>query len=337
MKIHSIRNYVVIKSMKELQEAKQVPFCRFIICELSNTITVWNKLFGKWNKTEYTYFGEQKVQDYTVTGHSAYLKFYKYCGKEEVEKMKKILQPIPLWESYEQMHYYNPEFVQTKIHEPIYELDVNSAFTYGVLMLESGFDKLKEYMLYLYDKKKNAIDKITSSKYKNLMNFLIGYFARIKDFVALRSKIIHNSNKNVQANIIRIKQNNGKAYISSTDSIITDKLGFDAMSDYIGTNVGQFKVKQVADKLYYNSSNSYQIGDKVVFSGVKYFARKNTDFFKGLTAVQSGNFIHQDDIDLFEEDKELSKLCRVSLEGVTVSIFNQLGEKINEKYYTIKE
>ena len=63
------------------------------------------------------------------------------------------------------------------------------------------------------------------------------------------------------------------------------------MEKYIGDDVGKFKLECTSNKLFYKSSNAYQIGDKIVYSGVGYFARKHTDFFNDKAAIQSGSFI----------------------------------------------
>ena len=91
----------------------------------------------------------------------------------------------------------------------IFHIDVNSAFSYGTIKLQNDFDLLKEYMLSLYELKKNATTDIEKSRYKNLQNYLIGYFSRIKKFVKLRSDIIDNSNKNVRKMMKDVINNHG--------------------------------------------------------------------------------------------------------------------------------
>lgn len=329
MNIYPTRTYIIIKSPKELNEAKQNHLCMHIIMESSNAIYIWNRVRGKWFKSVYTMYGKLKEKDLETTGLKAYQSFYYYCGKQEVERMKKVLTPIDVWDSYEQMHYANIEFAGEKIYTDIYEFDANSAFTYGVFQLQEEFEKLKEYYKMLYHNKEKAKNDITASKYKNLQNYLIGYFARIKEFVAVRSNVIFNSNTNIVTKMSKIRKYKGNVYLSNTDSIVTDKIGNDIMQEYIGTNAGEFKLKLHTDRLFYNSSNSYQIGDKVVYSGVKYFARKHTDFFSDKIAEQEGNLVIGYDFDFEYEDEKYKKLCRVKNSEVKVKVYNTIGELID--------
>ena len=331
----SSRNYIIVKNKKEVELAKACDLCRFIILEDNNIIYIWTRSFGKWVKNKYVAFGKEKEKDEETTGLKAYQSFYSYCGEEEIEKMKHIFKPIPMWESYEQMHYANIEFVGEKIYEPIYEFDANSAFTYGTLKLPDGFELLKEYMIGLYNKKESAINKITRSKYKNLQNFLIGYFARIKDFVRVRSEIIHESNLNIQLRMSEIVKNKGKVFLSNTDSIVTDETGAKVMESYKGNGIGQFKLSTITDKLYYKSSNAYQIGDKIVYSGVKYFARKHTDFFEERYAEQKGSFIQAFDFSIEASEEDYYKLCRVEYGEITVTVVNKIGETIDVIKYKL--
>lgn len=233
---------------------------------------------------------------------------------------------MDVWDSEEQLHMFNFEHAQEKIYKPIFELDVNSAFTYGAMQLLDDFKPLKEYLQILYDKKENARDDEERSKYKNLQVYLIGYFARIKEFVSLRSEIIRLSNRHIKDNINEIIISGGTVYLSNTDSIVTDTIGYKVIEPKIGTKVGQFKLSSLVDRLYYKSSNCYQLGDKVTYSGVKYFARKHTDFFNDLTATQEGNLIEGYDFDYETENEEEKRVCRVRSGMVTVTVYNELGE-----------
>lgn len=329
------RNYIIIKDRKELERAKSCDVCRYIIFEESNVIYIWTRLFGKWNKEKYVLFGSSKDKDEETTGLKAYQSFYAYCGREEIEKMKHILSPISMWESYEQMHYANVEFIGEKIYQPIYEFDANSAFTYGALKLPDGFNLLKEYMLGLYELKEKAKNSITRSKYKNLQNFLIGYFARIKEFIRVRSDIIRESNKNIELRMAEIIKNNGKVYISNTDSIVTDEIGANVMEKYIGSDVGKFKLSTKTDRLFYKSSNAYQLGDKIVYSGVSYFARQHTDFFNDIYAEQKGSLIKGFDFSLNLDDEMYSRICRVKYGAIEVTVCNKIGEVIETIFYRI--
>lgn len=331
------RNYIVIKNRKELEEAKLCRLCRFIIMEDDNVIFIWKRLFGKWVKEKYVMFDNDKEKDEETTGLRAYQSFYSYCGKDEIERMKLVYKPIAIWESCEQMHYSNYEFSDRPIYQDIYEYDANSAFTYGTLQLPSDFDLLKEYMLLLYQQKKEAKNPILRSKFKNLQNFLIGYFARIKEFVKLRSEIINNSNNNINKATLQVIKNKGVVYLSNTDSIVTDERGAEAMEKLKGDNVGQFKLAHKVDRLFYRSSNIYQLGDKVVYSGVKYFARKNIDFFKNEFANQSGSLIEPFDFLLNLDKPDLMKICRVRFGEIKVDIYNNMGEYLKTKIYTLKE
>ena len=334
--IFNSRNYIVIKDIKELNSAKNCDLCRFIIFEDNNVIYIWVRAFGKWTKEKYVVFGETKGKDENTTGLKAYQNFYYYCGKEEVERMKKVFPCIPLWESYEQMHYANIDYIGEKIYQDIYEFDANSAFTYGVMQLPEEFNLLKEYMIELYNKKESSTNSITRSKYKNLQNYLIGYFARIKEFVAVRSEIIKRSNENVKLRMAEIVKNKGKVFLSNTDSIITDSVGAEVMGKYYGHNVGQFKLELKTDKLFYKSPNAYQIGEKIVYSGVKYFARKHTDFFEEKYAMQSGSLIRELEFSIDATEEGYKKLCRVSYGEITVTVFNSIGETIETIKYKIK-
>lgn len=323
------RTYIIIKNIKELEVAKQNHLCMHIIYESNNFIYIWNRINSKWSKTVYSVYGKVKELDFETTGLKAYQSFYYYCGVEEVEKMKLILSPIDVWDSYEQMHYANIDFIGQKIYKNIYEFDANSSFTFGVFQLQEGFEKLKEYYDYLYNQKENAKNQLIRSKYKNLQNYLIGYFARVKQFVALRSNIIFNSNMNIVSKMKEIKREGGEVYLSNTDSIVTDDIGNEVMQQYIGTKAGQFKLQIKTDRLFYNSSNSYQIGEKVVYSGVKYFARKYTDFFKELYAEQEGNLVVGYDFDFEYENEEYKNLCRVKNSEIKVKVYNKIGELVD--------
>ena len=331
------RNYIVIKSTKELKNAFSCDLCRFIIMEDKNVIFIWIKNHGKWIKKAFVAFGEYKEKDIEITGRRAYQDFYYYCGKEEVERMKTVLRPIELWESEEQLHWYNFEYANTKIYKDIYVFDANSAFTYGVTQLPAGFEKLKEYMLALYRKKELSVNSITRSKYKNLQNFLIGYFARVKGFISVRSKIIEESNKNILLKMAEINKNGGTVYLSNTDSIITDKIGSDVIQRYVGKEVGKFKLENKVNRLYYKSSNAYQLGDKVKYSGVGYYSRQNIDFFKGYNATQSGNLIEPFDFILEPSDNSCLKLCKVRFGQIEVIVINSIGEEVKREYYSMGE
>lgn len=335
MNIINIRNYIIIKNIKELNNAKDNPLCCFIIYEEPNKITIWNRFIDKWNISRFSIDGDKVEEEDDTTGLKSYIEFYKYCGKEQVDIMKKVLRPIPIWESEEQMHYSNPKYEDTKIQETIYELDINSSFTYGVLMLPEEFYKFKEYMLLLYDKKKNAESKLTRQKYKNLQNFLIGYLSRIKDFVAVRSKIIENSNRNVIKYMTIASNAGGKVFLSNTDSIITDKVGYNALKKYISNEVGFLKINSVTNKLYYISSNRYQLGNKIVYSGMGYFARKHTDFFNDKIATQKGKFIEPYDF-ILTEDEENKKVCKIRNGKVIVTVYNKIGEVLSKYIYSME-
>lgn len=337
MEIFKSRNYIVLQRISDLNNAKKDNLCKHIVFESGNCIYIWNKIKNKWEKEIYSFFGAEKVIDFETTGGKAYQLFYSYCGKDEIERMKKVFSPIPLWESEEQMHYANMNFAEEKIYKDIYEFDANSAFTYGVLQLPSGFEKLKEYMLLLYEEKRLSTDKLIRSKYKNLQNYLIGYFARIKEFVKVRSEIISKSNSNIIRKMMEIKASGGQVYLSNTDSIITESVGAKIMQKYIGDKAGMFKLSNRTDKLYYKSSNCYQIGEKIVYSGVKYFARKHTNFFDDIFANQSGNLVEGYDFVLNENKDGLIKRCRIRFGEIVIDVFNVIGEHIDTIVYKIKE
>ena len=328
-KLTSSSGYIIAKNKTDVKLAMSCRLCTDILLELGNTIYIWKNLCGEWKRERYTLIGDDKEVDLETTGLKAYQSFYSYCGSDEVEKMKHIYEPIPMWESYEQIHYANLEFAGEKMYKNIYEFDANSAFTYGVLKLPDGFDVFKEYMLELYDKKKNTTNKLTRSKYKNLQNYLIGYFARIKDFIRVRSEIIKECNINIQSRMAEINNKGGNVYISNTDSIITDEKGAEVMYKYIGTNVGQFKLELKTNKLCYLSSNAYQLGDKVVYSGVKYFARKHIDMFNDIFCEQNGSLIEEKTFVIFEEENQIYKLCSVGYGTITVNKYNAIGELID--------
>lgn len=331
----SSKNYIVVKNRKELELAKTCDICRYIIWEDNNIIYIWSKQFGKWVKEKYVAFGNDKAKDDETTGLQAYQSFYAYCGKEEIERMKHIFTPIPMWESYEQMHYANIDYLGEKIYQPIYEFDANSAFTYGTLQLPKGFELLKEYMVGLFEHKKTAQNKITRNKYKNLQNYLVGYFARIKDFVRVRSEIIRASNLNIQMRMAEIVSKKGSVYLSNTDSIVTNEIGAEIMEKYKGDGVGQFKLSTFTDRLYYKSPNAYQLGEKVVYSGVSYFARKHTDFFKERYAEQTGSLIKPFDFAIEATNETYYKLCRVEYGEITVTVVNRIGEKLDTIIYKL--
>lgn len=311
--------------------------CLYIIWENGHTITIYENDLGRWTRKKYSFFGGDTETDEETTGVIAYQSFYSHVGKDEVERMKLILPPIDKWDSNEQMHYANVFHTDEKIYKPIYEFDANSAFTYGTLRLPKGFLPLQDYMYGLFEKKRDAKTKIIRSKYKNLQNYLVGYMARVSGFVSTRSEIIGNSNNNIYDRMAEIRKKKGIVYLSNTDSIVTDEIGADVMSKYMGDDVGQFKLEGKFDRLYYKSSNAYQLGDKVVWSGVKVFARNNTDFFADRLAEQHGSLIEGYDFMLSNVDENTTRICRVKFGAIEVMVYNSLGELIDKKEYKISE
>lgn len=335
MKLLDYNNYAVVKSRAELKEAMRNKLCGNIIWEDGAVITLWVRHLTKWVEHRYVAFGSVQEEDTQTTGLIAYQEFYKYCGKEEVDKMKLILPPIDAWDANVQIHYDNIFYRNVPIIKNIYEFDANSSFTYGIFELPKGFEKLQEYAQMVYDKKRTAKTKIERSRYKNLQNFLIGYFNRVKGFVSTRSEIIGNSNDNIGDRMKEIQEKGGLVYISNTDSIVTDEIGADVMSKYLGDKAGQFKLEGTFDRLFYKSSNCYQLNDKVVWSGVKKFARENTDFFSGKIAEQYGNLVDSLDFIDVDDGENTVKLGRVKYGEITVEVFNLLGELIDKKHYKL--
>ena len=335
MKLPNTRNYIIIEKDDELYSAMQNMYCRFIIQERANTIFLWHKVQSKWKFYKFSFFGESAKSEDGTRGIEAYQRFYKYCGKEKIEEMKKVLPNIEIWESEEQLHYYNPKYANKLLKGNFYEIDINSSFTNGVLKLSDDFILLKKYMLELYDKKMNAKNKKEKIRNKNLQNFLIGYFARIKDFVSLRSQIIKNSNDYVIEKIALIERSGGVAYLSNTDSIITNDVGYNLLKDFIGDEVGMFKLEIKSNKLYYQSSNCYQIGNKLVYSGVRYFARKHTNLYTGQTAKQNGELIKGYDFDLEALEEEGNNICKIKESKIIVTVYNKIGEEIDRIIYKI--
>lgn len=337
MKLYNTRNYIIAKSGKDVSRAMQNKLCSYIIFEEGRVIYVYKRVGIKWIKERYVYFGNVPEKDNEVTGHQAYIDFYKAVGEVSIERMKLILPPIERWDSCEQMHYCDMFYAGNKIYQDIYVYDANSSFVYGVNNLPKGFEPLKDYIGFLYEQKRDAENSIVRSKYKNKINFLIGYFARVKGFVSTRSEIIKGSNENISNVAMEIIDAGGKVYLSNTDSIVTDRIGSEIASKYIGNEAGQFKLEGKYDRLYYNSPNSYQLNDKVVWSGIKTFARENTDFFSGKIARQEGSFIVGAEYELDCEDKGMSRLCKVELGKITVKVYNSIGEIVDEKEYVITE
>lgn len=335
IKLSNSRTYIIIDNLKELDSAKQCDLCMHIVYEHGNVIYMWDLKNLKWVKSRYTAFGEAKYKDDVTTGFEAYQLFYNYCGKEEIDRMKTILKPIECWESFEQMHFCNLEYCHTKIYENIFEFDVNSSFSYGATLLPDGFEPLKCYMRELYEKRRTTKNVQEKARLKNLMVYLVGYFSRIKGFVAVRSAIIDNSNQNIRKHIIKIRKNGGKVYLSNTDSIVTDEKGAEIMMPILGDGLGQFKLSKFTDRLYYRSPNSYQIGDKVVYSGVNYFARKHTDLFKNIDATAKGKLIEGYDFALNETDEMYSRICRVKKGHIEVTVYNALKEVIDVVIYKL--
>lgn len=333
--IYNSSNCIIVKDRKELEEAKSVDVCRYIIWEDKNAIYIWTRENFKWVRTKYVEFGNSKEKDTEITGFKAYQDFFSYCGKDEVERMKHILEPISMWESCEQLHYANYEHANEKIYQDIFEFDARSAFTYGTFLLPKGFEPLKEYMGILFDKKELSTNSITRSRFKNLQNYLIGYFARVKDFVRVRSEVIFNSNMNIEARMREITKKGGKVYLSNTDSIVTDNIGADVMQKYLGKQAGQFKLECQASRLFYKSPNAYQLGDKIVYSGVPYFARKHTDFFEDRYATQFGSLIKGFNFLIDDHNTSYRKLCRVDYGEIEVVVTNSIGEELDRIYYKI--
>lgn len=333
MKLLNYSNYAIVSNNGQLREAMKNKLCGHIIWERGSNIYIYTRKGLKWDRQKYSMFNKQEEKAEDVTGRMAYQQFYAYCGKEEVERMKLILPPIDAWDSIEQLHYSNVFHADKKIEKDIYEFDANSSFTYGIFNLPKGFEKLKEYTDGLYSKKENAENKVERDKYKRLQNFLVGYFARVKGFVSTRSEIIDISNNNIGERMREIFEAKGVVYLSNTDSIVTDDIGADIMSKYIGKQAGQFKLKGKYDKLYYRSSNCYQIGNDVVWSGVKEFARMNTDFFNDRIAEQYGSLV--EGYDFMTTSGSDVKLCRVRFGVVEVYIYNEIGELLEIKEYYI--
>lgn len=336
MKLPSYGNYAIVNNGGELKKAMSDILCGHIIWERGGTIYLYIRHLNKWVREKYVLFGKDTDKDEEVTGRMAYQQFYAYCGKEEVEKMKLILPKIEAWDSVEQLHYFNVFHSGEKIRKRIYEFDANSSFTYGIFGLPDGFDKLKEYAQGLYNKKEVAENPLIRSKYKNLQNFLVGYFARVSGFVSTRSNIIEISNNNIGERMREVNEHKGVVYLSNTDSIITDDYGADIMSKYVGTKAGQFKLKGTYDKLYYKSSNCYQLGSDVVWSGVKQFARMNTDFFADRIAEQKGSLIEGYDFIIPDEVERKVKLCRIRFGVIEVFVYNSMGELLTRKEYKIE-
>lgn len=339
IKFSNSRTYIVIKNIRELENAKKCDLCMHIILESGNIIHMWDFIKFKWVKSKYTAFEEEKYKDDSVTGFSAYLRFYKYCGKSEIEKMKKILPIIEPWESFEQMHFYNLDFIGVSLNQEIFEFDVNSSFAYGATKLPKGFELLSNYMTELYEKRKNTTNIKEKTRIKKLIVYLVGYFNRIKEFVAVRSAIINESNSNVRKHIAKIRSNKGIVFLSNTDSIVTDKKGAEIMLPLVSDKLGCFKLSKYSDRLFYRSSNAYQIGDKVVYSGLSYFSRKHTNLFKGYDAVTTGNLIETYDFELNEitENCMYQRLCRVRNGILTVTVYNVLGEVIDIINYKLED
>lgn len=330
------RNYIIVKNKQELDEAMKSTLARFIVREYQDNIYIWVRTHGKWSRHIFCTAHDVDKNDFKTTGLEAYLRFYRYCGRDEVERMKQILPAIPKWESTEQLHYYNVEFAQEKIYKPIFVYDVNSAFTLGSLRLPEGFSSLKSYMLDLYEHKKTAETKVIRSKYKNLQNFLIGYFGRIKDFVSTRSEIIRNSNNNVYSKMIEINNNGGTVFLSNTDSIVTDEIGKSVMNKYVSDEVGSFKLEKVASKLCYRSSNAYQIDNNVTYSGVGYYAQFSVNMFEDIFANQTGSLLEGFNFSIENTIKEEQKLCEVKKSCINVVVKNVLGEIIATKKYFMR-
>lgn len=335
MKYLSIGNYVKARSFKEVAEAMNIDLCRYIVYETNEYIYAWYRYNGKWYKEKYCAYHEVRESDEETKGFDAYMRFYSYCGKAEIERMKTILRPMEIWESEEQLHYSNPEYAKKKIKEKVYVVDCNSSFTYGALQLPSGFDILKQYMTELYEFKRTAERPKIRSKYKNLMNFLIGYFARIDSFVSLRSEIIKNSNDNIINHIRKIRRLGGKVYISNTDSIFTDEVGMDYMSKFIGDGVGEFKLERQADRFIYLSSNAYQLDNKLTYSGIPYLERKHTDLLNDRFAKQEGELIVPRDYLPLISEKENAKICKLKYGEIKVTVTDALGEILEIIKYNI--
>lgn len=323
---YNAKIFIIARNRIEIDIAKKNSICRIILYEENNIIHKWQRYRSKWIYSKYVAYDDDIERDNTVTGLKAYQSFYKYCGKNEVERMKAVYRPIAIWESQEQMHFANVEHINKKIYKPVYKFDANSSFTYGAYQLPSDFDIMKSYFSELYLKKENAVNKIDRSRYKNMQNFLIGYFARINGFISVRSKIIHNSNVNIMTKIREISKNGGSVYLSNTDSIVTDSAGAEVMSKYLGTKAGQFKLEQKAERLVYKSSNAYQLDDHLVYSGVRYFARKDIDLFKDEHAIQKGSFIEPANFMVDVSDNGNKKLCSIRLGEIVVTKTNSLGE-----------
>lgn len=317
---------IVIKAKNELANAKRNDLCRYIILEEGNIINLWTRVNLKWQYSKYAVDGEDKDYDNETTGLMAYKRFYSYCGKEEVERMKRVLRPISIWESYEQLHWCNIDYIKTPIYDDIYVFDANSAFTYGAMQLQSDFDILKEYLYSLYKVKEKTIDKLERSKYKNLQNYLIGYFARVSGFIRVRSDIILNSNLNIKRRMVEITDKGGKVYLSNTDSIVTDVIGAEILDKYKGTDVGQFKLEGTHKRLIYKSPNAYQLDNDITYSGMGYFARKEIDLFKGESAKQEGNLIVEDKFMLDCSCDDYKRLCSIKLGEIVVTKTNAIGE-----------
>ena len=74
------------------------------------------------------------------------------------------------------------------------------------------------------------------------------------------------------------------------------------------------------------------IGDKIVYSGVQYFAKKHVDLFNEISATQEGSLIRGFNF-VIDENKEYTKVCEVEYGEIIVKQYNFLGELINTFKY----
>ena len=192
----------------------------------------------------------------------------------------------------------------------------------NIIFKKKVYRGLLDFVEYEYARKKTST-KEERDKHKLILNSLIGIMKYHNVF--LRIAVLEYARMYIES----LKDEN--TIMQTVDSIVslTPRPDLD-----IGDNLGQFKLEQVANRLYYRSPNAYQLGDKIVYSGVQYFAKKHVDLFNEISATQEGSLIRGFNF-VIDENKEYTKVCEVEYGEITVKQYNFLGELINTFKYKV--
>lgn len=119
----------------------------------------------------------------------------------------------------------------------------------------------KKFVAKYYKGKKNAKTKQERQNYKDILNFLVGYWQRKNCF--LRSTIVERQNRRISYFIHKYKDH---VIYSNTDSIVSD-IHIPEIEQDIGDEVGQWKVEDRGEVALMNNGYQWK-GEKPKISGM---------------------------------------------------------------------